>query len=211
MTTEAAFWNNIAVEYSQKPVELPDAFERKIAITKGYIHPRDVVLDIGCGTGSLALRLAPSAGEVHGLDISSEMIRIAREKAQNEGSENTTFHVGKFDESFTTFEEGSLDGVCAYSILHLVEDRRAAMEQIFRLLKPGGFFISSTPCIGNMWIPMGPIISIMRLFGKAPAVVKSFKTDDLLHDMRGVGFVDIDTPDVGAKPTTAFVVANKPR
>ena len=47
MTDHALFWNKLAEDYAQKPVEDPDAFERKIAITRAQMTPRDVVLDIG--------------------------------------------------------------------------------------------------------------------------------------------------------------------
>ena len=170
MTANAKFWNGIAEKYARQPVADPDAFDAKIAITKSHMEPTDVVLDIGCGTGSLALRLAGSAAEVHGLDISSEMIRIANEKAEAQGVENVTFHTGPFDDRFDAFGPESLDGVCAYSILHLLEDRSAAIERIYGLLKPGGFFISSTVCLGESWVPFAAIIWAMRMVGKAPMV-----------------------------------------
>ncbi|MBW2687103.1 MAG: class I SAM-dependent methyltransferase [Deltaproteobacteria bacterium] len=91
--------------------------------------------------------MAGSAAHVHGLDLSSEMIRIANGKAQAQKVDNVTFHAAPFDDTFRAFEAENLDGICAYSLLHLVDDRSAALEQIFRLLKPGGFFISSTVCL----------------------------------------------------------------
>ena len=78
MSADATFWNNIATTYAAQPVENPDAFDRKIEITRDRMIPQGTYLDIGCGTGSLALRLAPSGGQVHGLDVSSEMIRFAK-------------------------------------------------------------------------------------------------------------------------------------
>lgn len=210
MTADAVFWNKLADKYAAQPVGNPDAFERKIAITKSCLRPDDVVLNIGCGTGSLALRLAGDAAHVHGLDISSEMVRIANEKAAAQGVENVTFHNGPFDQSFETFEDGSLDGICAYSILHLLEDRAAALAQIHKLLKPGGFFVSSTVCLGGTWVPYTPIIAVMRWFGKAPSVVRSFAPQTLMDELREAGFEDIQRPDVGAKPMIAFLVARKP-
>lgn len=209
MTPSAAFWDGIAESYSKKPVEDPEAFEKKIAVTKEAMSPEDVVLDIGCGTGSLALRLAPHTAQVHGLDISPEMIRIARGKAAADDLDNVTFHVGPFDEHFTAFEPGSLDGICAYSILHLFEDRHAALKQVFTLLKPGGFFISSTACLGNSWVPYRLILWAMRKMGKAPHV-DIMSTDALKADIREAGFVGLRQPDVGAESTVAFIAASKP-
>lgn len=210
MTNEAAFWNDLAEKYAQKPVEDPAAFEAKIAITKSRMKPTDVVLDIGCGTGSLVLRLAASAGQVHGLDLSSEMIRIAKSKAEAQEVKNVTFHTGPFDDTFTASEDESLDGICAYSLLHLLDDRPAALSRIFGLLKPGGFFISSTVCLGESWVPYGPLLWAMRALGKAP-MVNIFDKRTLEDEVRRAGFVDLSQPDVGAKPTIAFIVATKPR
>jgi ubiquinone/menaquinone biosynthesis C-methylase UbiE len=209
VTDNAAFWDGIAEKYAKQPVANPDAFDAKIAITKSCMKATDVVLDIGCGTGSLALRLAGSGAQVHGLDISSEMTRIASGKAQAQRVDNVTFHTGAFDGTFGAFEPGSLDGICAYSLLHLVDDRSAALAQIFRLLKPGGFFISSTVCLGESWVPYGALIWVMRLVGKAP-MVQIFDKRTLEAEIRQSGFVDISQPDVGAKGEIAFIVARKP-
>jgi arsenite methyltransferase len=208
--TNAAFWNELAEKYARQPVANPAAFERKIAVTKSLMRPSDVVLDVGCGTGSLALRLAPSCGHVHGLDLSSEMIRIARGKAEAAGATNVTFHVGPFDDGLTVFGDESLRGICAYSLLHLVEDLPTALARMFRLLAPGGFFVSSTLCLGESWVPLGPMLWILRAIGKAPTV-KIFSKRTLEDEMRRAGFDDIAEHDVGAKPNLAFVVATKPR
>jgi arsenite methyltransferase len=207
MTVDARFWNEMAEAYSRKPVENPEAFERKIALTIAQMTPRDVVLDIGSGTGSLALRLAPHAGHVHGLDVSNEMVRIARAKAGAQQVTNVTFHVGAFEDC-SAFEEGSLDGLCAYSLLHLLEDRDAMLARIHRLLKPGGFFISSTVCLGDSWIPYRPLLRIMRLLGKAPPVWM-VRRSTLEHEVRRAGFVDVTCPDVGAERTIAFMIGFK--
>lgn len=211
MNPDAKFWDDLAEKYAAQPVEDPDAFERKIQVTRDLMQPEHVVLDIGCGTGSLALRLASSAAHVHGLDLSHEMIRIAREKATTQQVDNVTFYVGPFNDTFSAFAPESLDGVCAYNILHLVEDRADALSRIHRLVKPGGFFVSSTVCLAESWVPYGPLIAVMRWMGRAPRVVGSFSKQTLADEIRAAGFVDLEMPDVGAKKAmVGFMVARKP-
>lgn len=210
MITNAAFWDNTAEKYAKKPVANPAAFERKIAITQSLLTPRDVILDVGCGTGSLALRLSPYGAHVHGLDLSSEMIRIARDKTKAAAITNVTFHVGAFDDSFAAFEDGSLRGICAYSLLHLTDDLPATLRRVFRLLEPGGFFVSSTVCLGESRVPYRPLLWVMRMLGKAPTV-NIFSKRTLADAVSLAGFVDIVQPDVGAGSMIAFMVATKPR
>jgi arsenite methyltransferase len=202
------FWNGIAERYARKPVTNPQAFERKIDVTAALIGKHSAVLDIGCGTGSLALRLAPHAATVHGLDVSSRMIDIARQKAAAQQVHNVEFHVGALDASLSHFADASLDLVCAYSLLHLMTDRPAALQQMHRLLKPGGFFVSSTPCLGRTWPLLKPVLRTMRWLGKAPHV-DGFDKKRLTHEIRDAGFVDLREPDVGAKRAIAFIVARR--
>jgi len=209
MTDQALFWNDIAEKYAKQPVANPAAFDRKIELTKARMRPDHQLLEVGCGTGSLALRLAPSAAHIHALDISHEMVRIAREKAARAGTDNVTFHVGPFDDTFMAFAPESFDGVCAYSILHLMEDRPAALARMFRLVKPGGFFVTSTATLGESLVPYRPILAVARALGKAPAVHILTKAT-LEAEVRAAGFVDLQQPDVGAEKTIAFMLATKP-
>jgi arsenite methyltransferase len=173
------------------------------------LRPTDTVLDVGCGTGSLALRLAPFAGHVHGLDASSEMMRIARGKQVAAGVKNVTFHTGAFDETFRALPFDGVDMLCACSILHLVDDRQAALARMFRHLRPGGTFVASTVCLGDSWVPYAPLLAVMRWAGKAPAVW-IFSKQTLVDEIRRAGFVDVQAPEVGAGGMISFVVATRP-
>jgi len=207
-TADDEFWDHIAEKYAERPVDDVPAWERKQAITKEHLEPHHMVLDVGCGTGSLALIMAPHCDEVHALDISEEMCRIGREKAAKAGVQNVTFHQTAVEEA--GFEPESFDGICAYSILHLVRDLRGTLDTLFTLLKPGGYFISSTVCLGGSLVPYRPILAVMRAFGKAPRVT-ILRRDALLEAMRAAGFVDVTLTDVGAqKKSVVFVVARKP-
>src|SRR5688500_7726992 len=98
MTTDTKFWDGIAEKYAAQPVKDVAAFERKQAITRAHLRPDATILEIGCGTGSLALAMSPFAGHIHAMDFSAEMIRIANDKKAARGVNNVTFHHGTLDE-----------------------------------------------------------------------------------------------------------------
>jgi arsenite methyltransferase len=205
---DAKFWNDLAEKYAAQPVANVPAFERKKAITREHLRPDSSVLEIGCGTGSLALSMARHAGHIHGLDLSAEMLRIADQKRLADGVTNVTFRQGTLDET-PPFPPDSFDSVWAYSILHLVPDRRHVLDALFGLLKPGGSFISSNVCLGDSWAPYGAMIAVLRWFGKAP-VVHIYDRATIHRELGEAGFVDVTERDVGSGKTVAFIVAKKP-
>jgi len=123
---DASFWDQIAPAYSQQPVADPAAWQRKLRVHKALIKPTDAVLDVGCGTGSLCLELAPHAKRVHGVDFSAEMVAIARGKAA--GLDHVTFTQGTLDDL-----DRAYDVVSAYSLLHLVPDLDVALAALYAI------------------------------------------------------------------------------
>ena len=106
-------------------------------------------------------------------------------------------------------QPASLDGLLAYSILHLMPDPAAGLEHMHRLLKPGGYFVASTVCLRGSWVPYSLILAVMRRLGKAPWVGMLSKAE-LKALVERAGFTDVSEPDVGAESTVSFLVARKP-
>lgn len=207
LSRDLKFWDSIAESYAKKPIENVPAYERKLVITKARLRPEHRVLDIGCGTGSLALELAPHVAHVDAVDVSSAMVGIARGKADKAGTENVTFHVGTLEEQ--SFDDAQYDVVCAYNILHLVPDRAGTLQRVRRLLKPGGFFVSSTVCLGGTWFPPYPLIlPMMRWVGKAPSV-QFVSASAMTEEVREAGFENVTSHEVGAGKMTLFLTADR--
>lgn len=210
MTTESRFWDTFAATYAAMPVKDKAAFERKKAVLREYLQPGASVFELGCGTGSLALEMSPLARHISALDSSAEMIRIATDKRAAQGVNNVEFRMGTV-ESVTHAELAHYDSAWAFSILHLVPDRRRALEQLFAVLKPGGTLVSSNLCLGDSWLPYRPLVALAGWLGKAPPLVHIYDRATLLRELRDVGFVDVQERDVGAKKTVALIVVHKPR
>ncbi|WP_122090109.1 class I SAM-dependent methyltransferase [Halalkalicoccus subterraneus] len=91
--------------------------------------PEDTVLDIGCGTGAIALALAPDAKRVVGRDISEGMMEKAREKAEQQGLDNVEFGEGRFREP--DYNDPVDIVVSNFAMHHLAdEEKREAIETI---------------------------------------------------------------------------------
>ena len=203
---DVSFWNKIARSYAKRPISNVPAYEETLAHVRQHLRPDHQVLEVGCGTGSTALLLAPSVASYIGSDLSPEMIAIAQEKYALNPIDGLSFCVARAE--LDDVEAESLDVVLAFNLYHLVPDLEAALAAAHRVVKPGGLFITKTPCIGKMWY-LRPVIKAMQLFGKAPQV--TFLTNASYEAaIEKAGFRIIETAYYAAKTNNRFVVARKP-
>ena len=205
MNREKAFWNKIADKYSRRAVSDEAAYQKKLDKTREYFQPDMEVLEIGCGTGSTAIAHAPFVRHIRASDLSPRMIEIARDKAKTAGIDNVTFEVSSVEG--LDVPDGSIDVVMAHNILHLLEDRERAIADIHRMLKPGGVFVSSTACIGDMMLPLRLIIPVGRFLRLFP-LVKIFSVAELKESLQNAG-LEIDYEWQPKKSAAAFIICKK--
>lgn len=205
MNASAKFWNGIAARYAKKPIADEDAYQKKLQITREYFQPDMSLLELGCGTGGTALLHAPYVKQIRAVDISAEMLAIAKAKSAEQGVTNISFELAAIDEFDT---QQRFDMVLTLSVLHLLEDKEATLEKINQVLNPGGIFVSSTVCLGfsMRWLQLiGPIF---RLFGFFPPTLKFFTAPALVASIRRAGFsIEHQWQPKGGK--TVFIVARK--
>jgi ubiquinone/menaquinone biosynthesis C-methylase UbiE len=205
---DARFWDKIARKYAKDRITDLPGYERTVERTRHLLGSAARVLEIGCGTGTTALKLAPSVARIVATDVSSEMIAIAREKAGAQGCQNVEFSVVAADRVPGT--DGTFDAVLAFNLLHLVNDRPATLATVHNRLKPGGLFISKTPCLSEMSLMIRYAVPVARMIGKAP-FVSFFKAAELEAEIAGAGFTIIERQRHGSerKDPRIFIVARK--
>jgi ubiquinone/menaquinone biosynthesis C-methylase UbiE len=206
MARESKYWNKRADKYAQRAVSDEATYEKKLEITREYFRPDMEVLEIGCGTGSTAIAHAPYVGHIVATDFSSRMIEIARDRARTTGVDNVTFEARPADEN--DVPDASLDVVMAHNLLHLLEDREQVIADVHRMLRPGGVFVTSTACLGDMMFLFRLIVPIGRFLRVFP-LVKVFSVAHLKASFENAGF-EIDYEWQPKKNAAVFMICRKP-
>lgn len=205
MAQPSQFWDRHAKGYAKRPVADEAAYQKKLRVTQDYLKPDMEVLEFGCGTGTTAIIHAPFVRHIRAIDISSRMLEIARAKAESDSIENVTFEQSSIDE--LNADDASYDAVMGHSILHLLENKEIAIASVYRMLKPGGVFVTSTACLGGTMLALRVILPVGRFLGLLP-LVKFFTAEELEADLTDAGFrIDYQwQPDTRK---SVFIVAKK--
>lgn len=205
-SNDARFWDRIARKYAADPIADMEGYERTLAAARPHLADR-IAFEFGCGTGATALKLAPAAARYIATDFSSEMIAIAKEKAA-EGGSKAEFAVAAPDAA--PVADGSVDVALGFNVLHLIAARAAALEGVHRMLKPGGLFISKTPCLKEMNPFIRMAVPVMQALGKAP-YVDFFSAEALEREIAAAGFEIVERARHGSKrkEPRIFIVARK--
>lgn len=212
LSNDAAFWSKISRKYASVPIRNMEGYLKTLERTKSFLKQEDTVLEMGCGTGSTALLLAPHVAHVTATDLAPGMIEIANEKLDEDNPGNVLFKVAEIQDHSTT--QGTYDAVLAHNLLHLLADLDTSLASIASLMKPGGYFISKTVCAparGGIkyalikWIA----IPLMQAIGKAP-FVDFPTTEELEEKIRLAGFEVVETSLQDGLLPSRYIVARKP-
>lgn len=209
MTDAATFWDKIAPKYAQDPIKDMAAYEYTLERTRSYLGADDRVLELGCGTGSTALQLAPHVRQIVGTDVSPAMIKIATEKAVSGGIQNAEFRaMGAQDAA--KLQEG-FDAVLGFNLFHLVPSAEDIFADVHQMLPKGGYFISKTPCLGDTSVGFKrflfkAMIPPMQWIGKAP-FVRFMTHQDYEDALRFAGFEIVEAGNFPA--ISRYVVARR--
>jgi SAM-dependent methyltransferase len=173
--------------------------EHRIALEMLAIAPGEHVLDLACGPGNFTRDFASAAGEglVVGIDASPTMLALA---ARNSPNANTAYV--RADACALPFRDESFDAVCCFAALYLIEQPMQALEEIVRVLAPGGRVALLSSCNRGP-LPAGITNAIVRgLSG-----VRVFAREELTSALRDHGLASIEQRVAGL---AQFVSARKP-
>jgi arsenite methyltransferase len=196
------------------------------------LNAGEVVLDLGSGGGIdvlLSARRVGPAGKAYGLDMTDEMLALARENQKKAGVENVEFLKGEIEN--IPLPDNSVDVIISNCVINLSADKDRVLREAFRVLKPGGRFAVSDVVVRgdvphevrkNVELWVGCIAGALRdteYIDKLKAAgfsqveiepTRVYNVEDAREFLAGEG-VDVDAiaPQVDGKFMSAFVRATK--
>lgn len=165
--------------------------------------PGETVLDLGSGGGLdvlLAARTVGPRGRVYGVDMTEEMLTVARRNAERAGAANVEFRRGEIEA--LPLSDASVDVIISNCVINLSPDKDAVLREAFRVLKPGGrFAVSDTVFLGDP----GRIPADLRnsMEGWGACVTGALERQDYLDRLTRAGFTA-----VGCDVTREYDVAS---
>lgn len=164
------------------------------------LKPGEIVLDLGSGGGIDVLlsakRVGPT-GKAYGLDMTGEMLELARENQRKTGVENVEFLKGEIEQ--IPLPDNSVDVIISNCVINLSADKDRVLREAFRVLKPGGRFAVSDVVVRGGMAPA--IRRHMELW--AGCIAGALEEQDYRDKLQAAGFVAIEI-----EPTRVYRAAD---
>jgi arsenite methyltransferase len=153
------------------------------------LNPGETVLDLGSGGGIdvlLSAKRVGPAGKAYGLDMTDEMLALARENQKKSGVENVEFLKGEIEN--IPLPDNSVDVVISNCVINLSSDKDRVLKEAFRVLKPGGrFAVSDVVVRGD--VPPEVRKSMLLWVG---CIAGALKDSEYTSKLAAAGFENID-------------------
>jgi SAM-dependent methyltransferase len=154
------------------------------------LTPGEVVLDLGSGGGIdvlLSARRVGSTGKVYGLDMTDEMLALARDNQKKSGLTNVEFLKGEIER--IPLPDSSVDVIISNCVINLSADKDRVLAEAFRVLRPGGRFAVSDVVVRGGEVPE-PVRRSMELW--VGCVAGALEEGVYREKLAGAGFSEID-------------------
>jgi len=154
------------------------------------LRPGEIVLDLGSGGGIdvlLSARRVGLTGKAYGLDMTDEMLALARENQRKAGVDNVEFLKGEIES--LPLPDSSVDVIISNCVINLSTDKDRVLAEAFRVLRPGGrFAVSDVLFQGDMSrIPQSLLDDVEAWSG---CIAGALEEQDYLTRLRKAGFAD---------------------
>jgi SAM-dependent methyltransferase len=165
------------------------------------LNPGETVLDLGSGGGIdvlLSARRVGPAGRAYGLDVTDEMLALARENQKKAGIGNAEFLKGEIER--IPLPDNSVDVIISNCVINLSADKDRVLREAFRVLKPGGRFAVSDVVVRGGEVPQRVRRSMELWVG---CIAGALEEHSYREKLAGAGFADIDV-----EPTRIYRAAD---
>jgi SAM-dependent methyltransferase/thioredoxin reductase len=154
------------------------------------LHPGQTVLDLGSGGGIdvlLSARRVSPGGKAIGLDMTDEMLALARKNAAAAGVENVEFVKGEMEAM--PLPDATVDVIISNCVVNLSPDKGAVLREAFRVLKPGGRFAISDVVTQGRALPAALATDMASWTG---CIAGALEEGDYRAKLAAAGFVDVE-------------------
>ena len=197
------FWNKISPLYDL----FENVYNGKVYKGTGikvaeFIDKGDSVLECACGTGAITKSIAPCCKSLIATDFAEGMLKRAKKKCKR--YDNVTFQFA--DITDLAFENESFDKVVAGNVIHLLPDPKKALEELERVVKPGGLIIIPT-YLNKEQQSSGRAVKLLELIGAE--FKRQFELDTYKKFFEDMGYNGIEYFVVEGRMSCAIAVITR--